>query len=78
MTKLAVLGEGQSHGRQGFGGASVMEVTDAGSGMVYRGPELLCLAITHRVARSFTNKPKGSNSIEQDLSVVKQRMERRL
>jgi hypothetical protein len=61
-----------------YGGASVEKVADAESGMVYRGPELLYLAITLRVARSFTDKPKGSNSIEQELSVVKRRMERRL
>jgi hypothetical protein len=61
-----------------YGGASVMKVLDAESEMVYRGPELLYLAITLHVARSFNDKPKGSNSIEQELSVVKRRTERRL
>jgi hypothetical protein len=61
-----------------YGGASMMKVADAESGMVYRGLELLYLTITLRVARSFTDKQKGSNSIEQELSVVKRRTERRL
>jgi hypothetical protein len=54
-----------------YGGASVERVADAESAMVYRGLELSYLTITLRVARSFTDKPKGSNSIEQELSVVK-------
>jgi hypothetical protein len=54
-----------------YGGASVTKVADAESGMVYMGPELLYRTITLRVAKSFTDKPKGSNSIEQELSVVK-------
>jgi hypothetical protein len=54
-----------------YGGASVEKVADAESGMVYRGPELLYLVIMICVARSFTDKLKGSNSIEQELSVVK-------
>jgi hypothetical protein len=61
-----------------YGGASVEKVADAESGMVYRGPELSYLVITLCVARSFTDKPKGSSSIEQELSVVKRRTERRL
>jgi hypothetical protein len=61
-----------------YGGAFVMEVADAGSGMVYRVPELLYLSITLCVARSFTDKPRGSNSIKQELSVVKREIERRL
>jgi hypothetical protein len=61
-----------------YGGASVEKVADAESGMVYRGPELLYLTITLCVARYFTDKPKESNSIEQELSVVKRRTERRL
>jgi hypothetical protein len=32
----------------------------------------------HRVAESFTVRPKESNSIEQELSAVKRRIERRL
>jgi hypothetical protein len=60
-----------------YGGTSVMEVAHAGSGMVYRGSELLYLAVMLRVARPFTEKTKGLNSIEQELSVVKRRMERR-
>jgi hypothetical protein len=54
-----------------YGGASVEKVADTESGMVYRGPELSYLMITLRVARSFTDKPNGSNSIEQELSEVK-------
>jgi hypothetical protein len=59
-----------------YSGASVEKVADVESRMVYRGPELSYLAITLRVARSFTDKPKGSNSIEQELSVG--RTERKL
>jgi hypothetical protein len=36
------------------------------------------LASMHLVARSFIDKPNRSNSMEQDLSVVKQWIERRL
>jgi hypothetical protein len=61
-----------------YGGASVENVADAESGMVYRGSELSYRMIMLRVVRSFTDKPKGSNSIEQELSVVKRRTERRL
>jgi hypothetical protein len=61
-----------------YGGASVEKVAEAESGMAYRGPELSYLAITLRVARSLTDKPKGSNFIEQELSMVKWRTERRL
>jgi hypothetical protein len=49
-----------------YGGAYVMEVADIGSKMVKRGPELLHLAITLHVARSFIDKPTGSNFIEQE------------
>jgi hypothetical protein len=42
-----------------YSGASVEKVADVESRMVYRGPELSYLAITLRVARSFTDKPKG-------------------
>jgi hypothetical protein len=59
MTKTAVPGGGRSRGCQAYDGASVEKVADAESGMVYRGPELSYLAITLRVARSFTDKPKG-------------------
>jgi hypothetical protein len=38
----------------------VEKVTDAESKMVYRGPELSYLTITLLIARSFTDKPKGS------------------
>jgi hypothetical protein len=41
----------------------------------YKSPVLLHLAITLRVCRSFTERPKGSNSIEQLLSVVNRRTE---
>jgi hypothetical protein len=37
----------------------------------YSGLVLFDLAITFLVVRSFTDKPKGSNSIEHQLSVVK-------
>jgi hypothetical protein len=49
-----------------YGGAYMMEVADIGSKMVKRGPDLLHLAITLHVARSFTDKPTGSNFIEQE------------
>jgi hypothetical protein len=45
---------------------------------MYSGPVLFDLAITFLVVRSFTDKPKRSNSIEHQLSVVKRRTERRL
>jgi hypothetical protein len=38
--------------------------------MGYIGLELLHLVITFLVARSFTDRSKGSNSIEHQLSVV--------
>jgi hypothetical protein len=41
-----------------YGGALVMEVVDEGSGMMYRGSELLYLVIMLRVAKSFADKPK--------------------
>jgi hypothetical protein len=44
---------------------------------MYNGPVLLDLAIMFLVLRSFADKPKGSNSIDHKLSVVKQRTERR-
>ena len=46
------------------------EVEEVGNRRVYRGPELSHRAIKLLVARSFTDKPKGSNSMEQELSVV--------
>jgi hypothetical protein len=67
----------QDGGARAYGLASVMKVADAESGMVYRGLELLYLTITLCVARSFTGKPKGSNPIEQELSMVKRRTKRR-
>jgi hypothetical protein len=45
---------------------------------VYSRSVLFDLAITFLVVRSFTDKPKGSNFIEHQLSVVKRRTERRL
>jgi hypothetical protein len=45
---------------------------------VYSGPELSQRARRVLVARSFTEKPEGSNSMEQKLSVVNRRTERRL
>jgi hypothetical protein len=56
----------------------VEKVADVESRIVYRGPELSYLAIMLRVAKSFTGKPKGSNSVEQELSVVKRLTKRRL
>jgi hypothetical protein len=38
--------------------------------MVYNDPELLHLVVTFLIARSFTDRSKGSNSIEHQLSVV--------
>jgi hypothetical protein len=42
-----------------------------GRHMVYRGPKLSHLVIMFVVKRSFTERPKGSNSIEHQLLVVK-------
>jgi hypothetical protein len=53
-----------------YGGVSAEKVNDIESGMVYRGPGLSYLTITLHVARFFIDKPKGSNSIDQELSVV--------
>jgi hypothetical protein len=50
---------------------------DAGSHKVYKEPELSQRARRLRVTRSFTNKPKGSNSIEQELSMVNWRTDKR-
>jgi hypothetical protein len=55
-----------------------LEVMKLGRRSVYSGPMLFDLAITFLVERSFTDKPKGSNSIEYQLSVVKRRIERKL
>jgi hypothetical protein len=50
----------------------MMEIMDekAGTHSVYSGPKLSHHARRVLIARSFTNKPKGSNSIEQELLVV--------
>jgi hypothetical protein len=61
-----------------YGGALVMEVIDTGSEMVYKGAELLYIAITLWVSSSFIDKPKGLNSIEQELYVVNRRTKSRL
>jgi hypothetical protein len=53
-------------------------VRDPGRHIVYSGPMLFDLTITFLVVRSFTDKSNGSNFIEHQLSVVKQRTERRL
>jgi hypothetical protein len=45
--------------------------------MVYISRELLHLVITFLVPRSFTERPKGSNSIEHQLSVINLRTDRR-
>jgi hypothetical protein len=54
-----------------YGGASMEKVVAIESVMVYRGPKLSYLVITLHVARSFRDKPNVSNSIKQELSVVK-------
>jgi hypothetical protein len=38
--------------------------------MVYNGPELLHLVTTFLIARSFKDRPKGSNFIKPELSVI--------
>jgi hypothetical protein len=43
---------------------------------VYSGPVLFDIAIMFLVVRSFIDKPKGSNSVEHQLLVVKRRRER--
>jgi hypothetical protein len=48
-----------------------LEAVELGRRSVYSGPVLCDLAITFLVVRSFIDKPKGSNSIEHQLSVVK-------
>ena len=50
---------------------------DDGSCRVYRGPVLLHRRRTFLVRRSFTEIPRGSNSIETRLSVVNCLTERR-
>jgi hypothetical protein len=45
--------------------------------MVYRGPKLSHVVIMFLVERSFTESPKGSNSIEHQLSVVKRWTDKR-
>jgi hypothetical protein len=52
-------------------------VEEAGSQSVYNSPKLSQRARRVLVVRSFTDKPKGSNSMEQELSVVDRRTERR-
>jgi hypothetical protein len=54
-----------------------LEAVKLGRRSVYSGPVLFDLAITFLVVRSFTYKPKGSNSIEHKLSMVKRRTERK-
>jgi hypothetical protein len=48
-----------------------LEAVELGRRSVYSGPVLFDLAITFLVVRSFAYKPKGSNSIEHQLAVVK-------
>jgi hypothetical protein len=55
-----------------------LEVVELGRQSVYSRMVLFDLAIMFLVVRSFTDKPKWSNSIESQLSVVKRRTERRL
>jgi hypothetical protein len=54
-----------------------LEAVELGRRSVYCGPILFDLAIMFLVVRSFTDKSKGSNSIEHKLSVVQRRTERR-
>jgi hypothetical protein len=51
---------------------------ELGRRIVYSGPVLFDLTITFLIVRSFTDKPNGSNSMEHQLSVVKQRTESKL
>jgi hypothetical protein len=46
-------------------------VIEVGRGRVYSGPVLSYLASTHLIAMSFTAKPNGSNSMEQELLAMK-------
>jgi hypothetical protein len=48
-----------------------LEAVELGKRSVYNESVLFDLAITFLVVRSFTDKSKGSNSIEHKLSVVK-------
>jgi hypothetical protein len=52
-----------------------LEAVEHGRRSVYSGPVLFDRAITFLVVRSFTDKAKGSNSIEHKLSMVKRRTE---
>jgi hypothetical protein len=63
--------EGEDAAARVYDGALVIEVAVTGSKMAYKGPKLLYLTVTLWVARSFKDKPKGSNSVEHELSVVK-------
>ena len=58
-------------------GSAAPKGDDSGMRGVSRGPELLDQMITFLVARSFIKRPKGPNSIETELPVVKRRTERR-
>jgi hypothetical protein len=51
---------------------------ELGRRIVYSVPVLFDLTITFLIVRSFTDKPNGSNSMEHQLSVVKQRTESKL
>jgi hypothetical protein len=48
-----------------------LEAVKLGRRSVYNGPVLFDRAVMFLVVRSFTDTPKGSNSIEHKLSVVK-------
>jgi hypothetical protein len=54
------------------------DVKELGRRIVYSGPVLFDPTIMFLVARSFTDKPNGSNSMEHQLSVVKRRTESKL
>jgi hypothetical protein len=77
MTKTMVPGS-RSNSSKGVGVAAIVVtvpnegVTNSGICIVYNRPVLFDLMIMFLIVRSFTDKPKGSNSIEHQLSVVKQ------
>jgi hypothetical protein len=54
-----------------------LKAVELGRRSMYSGSVLFDLAITFLVVRSFKDKPKGSNSIEHQLSMVKRQTERR-
>jgi hypothetical protein len=55
-----------------------LEAVELGRRSMYSGLVLFDIAIMFLIVRSFTDKLKGANSIEHQLSVVKRRTKRRL